>query len=331
MKVTVIGASGRVGKASAFCLAEENLVDEIVIFSRESSFNQLEGEALDMKDALAAKDIHVSIKPSFDPEDITGSDIVIISAGIPRTSDMTRMDVALPNAKIVAQYAQKIGKHAPDSIILVITNPVDVMSYVAYKASGFPRNRVIGLGNHLDSLRFKNIVAKHFKIHVSEIHTRVIGEHGEHMVPLLSSTSIGGILLKDYSPAHYFDVESIINKVKNAGGYVINKKGATEYGPAYAVSNIVKTILNDEKRILTLTTYLDGEIEGVSDVCLGVPVKLGKGGVEVIVPVNMSEDERNGFLIAADMVKTATENVMSIWKEELILKTKTKLKEMKKQ
>ncbi|EKQ54989.1 MAG: malate/lactate dehydrogenase [Methanobacterium sp. Maddingley MBC34] len=311
MKVSVIGASGRVGKAAAFCLAEESAVSEVVLLSREKSLGQVQGEALDMNDAMAAKDIRVSITPTANFEDIKDSKIVVITSGRPRTPEMTRMDVAIPNAKIIAEYAQLIAKHAPESIILVITNPVDVMTYVAYKASGFPRNRVIGLGNHLDSLRLKNLIAKHFNIHVSEIHTRIIGEHGDHMVLLLSSTSIGGILVKYFPQYQSFDVDAIVDKVKNAGSYVINKKGATEYGPAFAISNIVKTIINDEKRILTLTTYLDGEIDDVSDVCLGVPVKLGINGVERIISGKMSDNELEDFKTAARVVKNATNEVMA--------------------
>jgi malate dehydrogenase len=316
MKVSVIGASGRVGKAAAFCLAEESVVSEMVLLSREQSLDHIEGEALDMNDALAAKDIRVSITPSCSFEDMADSKIVVIAAGVPRTSDMTRMDVAVPNAKIVAEYSRLISKYAPESIILVITNPVDVMTYVAYKASGFPRNRVIGLGNHLDSLRLKNLIARHFNIHVSEIHTRIIGEHGDHMVLLLSSTSIGGILVKYFPQYQSFDVEGIIEKVKTAGSYVINKKGATEYGPAFAVSNIVKTILNDEKRILTLTTYLDGEIDDVNDVCLGVPVKLGINGVERIIGIKMSNDELESFKLAAKVVKRSTHEIMELLNED---------------
>lgn len=319
MKVSVIGASGRVGKAAAFSLAEESVVSEVVLLSRENSLGQVQGEALDMNDAMAAKDIRVSITPSSNFEDIADSKIVVITSGVPRTSEMTRMDVAVPNAKIVAEYARLVAKHAPESIILVITNPVDIMTYVAYKASGFPRSRVIGLGNHLDSLRLKNLIAKHFNIHVSEIHTRIIGEHGDHMVLLLSSTSIGGILVKDFPQYQSFDVESIVDKVKNAGSYVINKKGATEYGPAFAISNTIKTIINDEKRILTLTTYLDGEIYGIGDVCLGVPVKLGINGVERIIGVKMSDKELEDFITAAKTVKKAKDEIMAILEGEVNL------------
>ena len=311
MKVSVIGASGRVGKAAAFCLAEENSVNNLVLIARKESFDKVEGEALDMYDALAAKDVNVKITASYDFEDVKNSDIVVLSAGQPRSSGMSRMDVAVPNAKIVAEYARAIAKFAPESVILVVTNPVDIMTHVALKASGFDKHKVFGLGNHLDSLRLKNLISQHFNIHVSEIHTRVMGEHGDNMVPIMSSTSIGGILLKYFKGYDDFDMDRTVEKVKNAGNYVIKKKGATEYGPAFAISNIAMIVLNDEKKILTVSALLDGEIEGVEDVCLGVPVKLGIDGIERIIPIIMTERERKAFLKAAEEVKTKTEEVMN--------------------
>lgn len=310
LKVSVIGASGRVGRAAAFCLAEENAVNNLVLISRKESIDKVEGESLDMYDALAAKDVNVKITSSYDFADMEGSDVIVLSAGRPRSSGMSRMDVAIPNAEIIAEYSRAIAKYAPDSIILVVTNPVDIMTYVALKASGFDKNKVFGLGNHLDSLRLKNLISQHFNIHVSEIHTRVMGEHGDNMVPIMSSTTIGGILLKYFKGYDDFDMDRTVEKVKNAGNYVIKKKGATEYGPAFAISNIVTIILNDEKKILTVSAFLDGEIEGVNDVCLGVPVKLGIDGIERIIPIIMTERERNAFLKAAETVKSGTEEVM---------------------
>jgi malate dehydrogenase len=311
LKVSILGAAGRVGRATAFCLAEESVVGELMLVSRECSLDQIEGETIDMYDALAAKNIKVQIETSCQLERIENSNIVVITAGIPKVAGMSTMDLAIPNAKIVAQYAREVAKHAPESIILVVTNPVDVMTYVAYKTSGFPRKRVLGLGNHMDSLRLKNMLAKHFNVHVSEIHTRIIGEHGENMVPLLSSTSIGGILTKYFPEYSSFDVDDFIEKVKNAGVHVISKKGSTEYGPAFAIANIVNTILNDEKTILTITTYLEDEIEGVNDVCLGVPVKLGRNGVERIIRVKATDEEIKAFLLAAKSVKKYTDKAMA--------------------
>ena len=310
MKVSVIGASGRVGRTAAFCLAEENMVSKVVLFAREKSLEKIEGESLDMYDAMAAKEIRIKILSSCEMENLHDSDIVVITAGVPRTAGMSRSDIAIPNAKIVAEYARLVAEYSPNSIILVVTNPVDVMTYVALKASGFDRNKVFGLGNHLDSLRLRNMLAKHFNIHVSEVHTRVIGEHGDHMVPLVSSTSIGGILIKNYALDGTIDVEGMVKKVINAGSYVIDKKGSTEFGPAYAIANIISTILNDDKKILTVSAYLDGEIEDIKDVCLGVPVKLGINGIERIIPIKMSQNEIDAFKKAAKFVKKETDAVI---------------------
>jgi malate dehydrogenase len=303
-----------VGRTAAFCLAEENVVDNLVLFAREDSLAKIEGESLDMYDAMAAKDISIKIESSCSKENLHDSDIVVITAGIPRDAGMSRSDIAIPNARIVAEYSRLVAEYSPNSIILVVTNPVDVMTYVALKASGFDRNKVFGLGNHLDSLRLRNMLAKHFNIHVSEIHTRVIGEHGDHMVPLVSSTSIGGMLLKNYALDGTIDMEGMVKKVINAGSYVIDKKGSTEFGPAYAIANIITTILNDEKKILTVSAYLDGEIEDIKDVCLGVPVKLGINGIERIVPIKMSDNEIDAFKSAAEYVKKETDIVMKTLK-----------------
>ncbi len=302
------------GRTAAFCLAEENVVDNLVLFAREDSLAKIEGESLDMYDAMAAKDISIKIESSCSKENLHDSDIVVITAGIPRDAGMSRSDIAIPNARIVAEYSRLVAEYSPNSIILVVTNPVDVMTYVALKASGFDRNKVFGLGNHLDSLRLRNMLAKHFNIHVSEIHTRVIGEHGDHMVPLVSSTSIGGMLLKNYALDGTIDMEGMVKKVINAGSYVIDKKGSTEFGPAYAIANIITTILNDEKKILTVSAYLDGEIEDIKDVCLGVPVKLGINGIERIVPIKMSDNEIDAFKSAAEYVKKETDIVMKTLK-----------------
>lgn len=286
------------------------------MYSRESSHNRVKGEVLDMYDALAAEDIESVLTASSNIEDISDSKIVLITSGVPRKDGYTRLDLAVPNAKIIKDYAQAIAKYAPDSIILIVTNPVDVMTSIALKYSGFEKTRVIGLGNHLDSLRLKTILAKHFKIHSGEIHTRVIGEHGDHMVPLLSSTTIGGIPLKYF--VQYSDLESddLVKSIRNAGGNIISKKGATEYGPSYAISNLIRTIINDSKKILTVSTYLEGEVEGVYDVSLGVPVILCKQGIQRIVPVRMNEYEREEFFGAARTVKKCTYKIHDLLEEK---------------
>lgn len=309
VKVSIMGSTGVIGKNVAFTLARADTVDEIVMFVRSQSVDKAKGETFDMYDALAAEDIDCELTPSSDFNDLKGSSIVLITAGIPRQEGMNRRDLAVPNAKIVRAYAKQISIHAPDAIILIATNPVDIMTTVAYEASGFDKMRVIGIGNHLDSLRLKTYFSKFLNINSSEVHTRVIGEHGDHMVPLLSSTTIGGIPLKYFVRSVDVDVNRLINRLKKAGNTIISKKGATEYGPAYAISNLISTIITDSHKILTVSLYLDGEIEGVEGVSLGVPAVLSKKGVAMIVPIHMNEFEKGEFLEAARIVKETTEDV----------------------
>ena len=310
VKVSILGSTGIIGKNVAFTLAREDTVDEIVMFSRPESLNKAKGETYDMYDALAARDIDCRLTPSDDFNDIANSDIVLISAGIHREEGMKRLDLAVPNAKIVSCYSKKIAEYSPDSIILVATNPVDVMTTVALKASGFKKSKVIGVGNHLDSLRLKNYFSRQIDINSSEVHTRVIGEHGDHMVPLLSSTTIGGIPLKYFVEYVDLDITALVEQLKNAGNTIISKKGATEYGPAFAISNLISTMITDSHRVLTVSSFLDGEIEMVEDVSLGVPAVITKKGIAMIVPIHMNPIEKKQFLAAAKTVRDVTYEVL---------------------
>ncbi len=309
VKVSILGATGVIGKNVAFKLARNDTVDEIVLFSRPQSVDKAKGEMFDMYDALAAEDIDCILTPTCDFNDIADSQIVLITSGIPRKEGMKRLDLAIPNARIVSNYAKAVAEHAPDSIIIVATNPVDVMTTIALEASGFDKKRVIGIGNHLDSLRLKTYFSKQININSSEVHTRVIGEHGDHMVPLLSSTTIGGIPLKYFIKSVDIDVIRLVNRLKKAGNTIISKKGATEYGPSYAISNLISTIITDSHKILTVSTYLDGEIGDVKDVSLGVPVVLSKKGIAMIVPIHMNEYEKKEFINAANTVKKSSDEV----------------------
>ena len=322
MKVSIIGASGIVGRATAFSLAENGFVDDLVLISRKNSVQKIKGESLDIYDAMAAIGSDISIGTSSQMDLIEDSDVTIITAGIPRNDDITRMELAKSNAEIVADYSKEVYRNSPESIVLVVTNPVDVMTYVALKKSGLSKYRVFGLGNHLDSLRMRAYMAKHFNVHVNEIHTRVIGQHGIHMVPLMSLTAIGGIPIKDFIKYEYikdapdFDVERTIQKVISAGSDIIGSKGSTEYGPALSIVNVVKAVLKDEKKIFTVSTYLEDEINGVNDVCLGIPAIIGRNGLENIIPIRMDEDEMKRFIKAYDFVKDNTDNIMQYLQEK---------------
>lgn len=315
VKVSIIGATGVIGKNVAFTLAREVTVDEIVMFSRPQSFEKAKGETYDMYDALAAEDIDCRLTPSSDFNDLAGSAIVLIAAGTPRKEGMKRLDLAVPNAKIVAEYSRKIAEYAPDTIILVATNPVDVMTTVALKASGFKRKKVIGVGNHLDSLRLKNYFSRYLDINSSEVHTRVIGEHGDHMVPLLSSTTIGGIPLEYFLEQVEVDVVGLVSRLRNAGNTIITKKGATEYGPAFAISNLISTIITNSHKVLTVSCYVDGEIADVKGVSLGVPAVISKYGIAMIVPIQMNDFENKEFIKASEIIKSATDEVFEFLDE----------------
>lgn len=309
VKISILGATGVIGKNVAFKLARNDTVDEIVLFSRPQSVDKAKGEMFDMYDALAAEDVDCILTPTCDFKNIADSQIVLITSGIPRKEGMKRLDLAIPNARIVSNYAKAVAEHAPDSIIVVATNPVDVMTTIALEASGFDKKRVIGIGNHLDSLRLKTYFSKQININSSEVHTRVIGEHGDHMVPLLSSTTIGGIPLKYFIKSVDIDVIRLVNRLKKAGNTIISKKGATEYGPSYAISNLISTIITDSHKILTVSTYLDGEIGDVRDVSLGVPVVLSKKGIAMIVPIHMNDYEKKEFINAANTVRKSSDEV----------------------
>lgn len=316
-KVSVMGSTGVIGKNVTFKIARAETVSEVVLFAREESLDKAKGQSYDMYDALAAEDIDCLLTPSCDYEDLAGSHIVLISAGVPRKEGMSRRDLAFTNAKIVSEYAKQVAIHAPDAIILVATNPVDIMTTIALDASGFSRDKVIGVGNHLDSLRLKTYFARRLNINSSEIHTRVIGEHGDNMVPLLSSTTIGGIPLKYFIREVELDIKDIIQTLKNAGNTIISKKGATEYGPAYAISNLIVTIITNTHKILTVSLYLDGEIGDVKGVSLGVPSVLSKKGNAMIVPIHMNEYETKKFQIAAEEIRKLTDEVRESLKEEV--------------
>ncbi|HIQ32471.1 MAG TPA: malate dehydrogenase [Methanothermococcus okinawensis] len=314
MKIAVIGASGRIGSTVSFLLAREPSIKHIVLISREKSLKKLEGIRMDMYDALAAeaRDAEIEIYSDKEiPDAVDGSEITVISAGVPRKDGMSRLDLAKVNAKIIKNYVKDISKTC-DTKLFIVTNPVDIMTQKALFESGYDRSQVFGLGTHLDSMRFKVAIAKYFGVHIGEVRTRIIGEHGDTMVPLLSATAIGGIPISRMPGFENFPYKEVVELVKNRGEEIIRLKGGSEYGPASAVVNVIKTIINDDKRVLTLSTYLDGEIDGIGGVCIGVPVKLGRKGVEEIVPIKISPEELETFKHSVQVLKACWESIKDI-------------------
>ncbi len=308
-KVTIIGASGHVGRYTALAVSYIPYVDEIVLFGREGSEEVLHGLACDLHDSFAARGTTLEAGFSTNPKDLENSDIIILTSGVPRRDGQDRMDLAHANARLVAQMAAMVGWYAPKSLFLIVTNPVDVMTAVALKYSGMKTNQVFGLGTHLDSMRLKWNIAHFFGVHVSEVHTRIIGEHGDSMVPLWSATTIGGISIQNLPRFEHLPEERIMRNVKTAGTHIIRRIGATVYGPGDAISTIVRTILGNENRILTVSALISSEIKDVGDVCIGVPAKLNRDGV-FPVAITIDEKEVEEFRISADKIRAVTTEVL---------------------
>jgi malate dehydrogenase len=316
VKVTIIGATGNVGMFAAHAISAIPPMDEILLHGREGREALLKGIAQDLGDSFAARGTDIAVNWTTHLEDAVGSDIVVITAGAPRTPNQDRMDLAMGNARIIAPICQTLGEIAPDTKILMVTNPVDVMTCVALKYSALKPSQVFGLGTHLDSMRLKSLIASYFHVHVSEVHTRIIGEHGESMVPLWSATTIGGIKISNLPGFAHLPVQEIITSVKCSGQAIIQNKGSTVYGPGEAIASLVKTILLDENRILTVSAFIKTEIHGIGgDVCIGVPARINRDGVFPIA-IRIDEAEAMAFRESADKIRGITRAVLDALEKE---------------
>ena len=307
-KVTIIGATGQVGSYAAHAVSQFPHVQEMCLYGRAGNEQFLDGLAHDMMDSFAARGTNTRVTFGTNPKELRGSDIIVLTSGVPRKPDQTRLDLALENAKIVRYYAEQVGRIAPDSILLVVTNPVDIMTTIALKYSGMMPHRVFGLGTHLDSMRLKACLAEFFNVHVSEVHTRIIGEHGDTMVPMWSATTIGGIQIDNMIGIANLPREEMIKRVKNSGSYIIRAKGATVFGPGDAIATLIRTIVEDENRMLTVSTQIRREIFGHEGVCISVPARIIRGGVFPI-GVRLSITETAMFGESVRVIKDLTEKV----------------------
>ena len=311
-KVTIIGATGNVGMFASYAISANPHVREILLYGREGRETVLRGITQDFVDSFAARGTNLKINWTTNLKDAAGSDVVVITAGVPRSPGQDRLDLAMGNARIIAPLAQTVGVIAPETKILVVTNPVDVMTCVALKHSGLKPSQVFGLGTHLDSMRLKSLIAAYFKVHVSEVHTRIIGEHGESMVPLWSATTIGGIKISNLPAFAHLPVKEIIESVKCSGQLIIKDKGSTVYGPGEAIATLVKTVLGDENRILTVSAYIQSEVHGIGegDVCIGVPARINRNGVFPIT-IRIDESEVIAFRESVEKIRTNTRTVLA--------------------
>jgi len=310
-KVTIIGATGNVGGYAAHAISQNPHVHEILLYGREGREGLLKGMVQDLADSFAARGTDITINWSTNLKDTSGSDVIVVSAGLPRTPGQDRLDLARENARVIAPLAQTVGVVAPEAKVLVVTNPVDVMTCVALKSSGMKPNQIFGLGTHLDSMRLKSLIAGYFHVHVSEVHTRIIGEHGDSMVPLWSATTIGGIKISNLPEFSHLPVQEIIRSVKCSGEEIIRNKGSTVYGPGEAIASLVKTVLGDENRILTVSAYVKREVHGMTgDLCIGVPARINRNGVFPIT-IRIDESEVMAFRESMEKIRSITQKVLS--------------------
>ncbi len=304
MKITVIGA-GSVGATTAQRLAEKELGD-IVLLDVVEGLPQ--GKSLDMTQAGPIYGYHCKIVGTNTYEESENSDLVIITSGMPRKPGMSREELLKVNTEIVKSVVEQAVQKSPNAIIIVVSNPLDAMAYVTYKVSGFPRERVIGMAGILDSSRLRTFIASELNVSIENVHAFVLGGHGDTMVPMLRYTTVTGIPITELLSKDKLD--AIIQRTIKGGAEIINflKTGSTFYAPSASIVEMVDTILKDKKKILPCTILCKGEY-GFNDIFLGLPVKLGKNGVEQIVEIKLNKEESDALNRSADSVRKLCQDV----------------------
>ncbi|MFZ3073068.1 MAG: malate dehydrogenase [Thermodesulfobacteriota bacterium] len=289
-KITVIGA-GNVGAQTALWLAQKELGDVLLLDVIEG---MPQGKSLDMMQASAVEGFDSNITGSNDFKDIAGSDIVIITAGLARKPGMTRSDLIGKNIEILKGVMGHISAHAPQAIVIVVTNPLDVMVYAAWKLSGLPPTRIIGMAGALDSARLRAFIAMELKVSVNDVQAMVIGGHADEMVPLARYSTVSGIPISQFISKERFS--AIMDRTKGAGGEIVGllKTGSAYYAPSAAAAEMAEAIIKDKKRVIPCAAYCNGEY-GVKGLYVGVPVILGARGVEKIIEIELNADEKKAF------------------------------------
>ncbi|HLN64268.1 MAG TPA: malate dehydrogenase [Symbiobacteriaceae bacterium] len=309
-KISVIG-SGFTGQGTAIFAAARDLGD-IVLIDLPQRENFAKGVALDLMEAMPVygSDTHFSGTANY--EEIADSDVVVITAGLPRKPGMSREDLVNTNAAIVKDIAEKVKTYAPNSTIIVLTNPVDSMTYVALKASGFPKNRVIGQSGVLDTARYRTFIANALNVSFQDVQGCVLGGHGDDMVPLVRYTNAGGIPIEKLLPKETID--AIVERTRKGGGEIVNLMGTSAgYAPGMSIVEMIDAIVNDRKRIIPTIAYLEGE-HGYNDMCLGVMTVLGGAGLEKIIEIELTADEQ----AALDKSATGVKAMVEMLKEGLL-------------
>jgi len=306
-KVSIIGA-GMTGSTSAHWLAEREIADLVLVDVVEG---MPQGKALDLQEALPVIGKDVTVVGSNDYDVTEGSDIVVITAGMPRKPGMSRDDLLTTNARIVREATEKSLKYSPDAILVMLTNPLDVMAYLTLKVAGLPRERVVGQAGILDSARMRAFVAMETGVSVENIHCYVLGGHGDDMVPLTGHSNIAGIPLNQYLPAE--KLAAIVQRTRKGGGEIVSllKTGSAYYAPSIAITQMVDAILKDKHLIVPASAHMQGEY-GLQDIFFGAPVQLGRKGVEKVIEYDLSDDEKDALEKSADSVRGTIEALRSL-------------------
>ncbi len=297
-KVAVIGA-GFVGAMVGQRIVEKNMADVVLVDVAEGI---PQGKALDIAQSAAVEGFDARIEGTNDFSEIKDSSIVVVTAGFPRSPGMTREDLARKNADVITSVTRNIARFAPDAVMIVVTNPLDVMTHVAWKQSGFPPERVFGMGGVLDEARFKYFLSRALNVSPRDIETLVLGSHGETMVPLASRTTVKGTPVSTILSQE--DFRLIVEKTRQGGAEIVNllKSGSAWHAPSAAVTAMVEAVLGDTRRMMSAAAYLDGQY-GIRNIHIGVPVIVGAGGIEEVCELSLDDDEAAELREAADAAR----------------------------
>lgn len=302
--ITIVGA-GKIGSACALSIVYRGISDVTMVDIQEGL---AKGEALDITQASPSIGFDGVIKGSSDFADMVGSELVIITAGYPRKPNTSRRDLALGNAKIITSVVREVVKYAPECKLLMVTNPVDAMTYIAYKRSGFHRSKVFGMSGILDTSRYRSYLASELNISIEDINGLVIGEHGDLMIPLIDYTTISGIPISDLLESER--IEKIVETARYSAMDVIKLKGATVHAPASSVALMADSIINDRKRLVCVSVIPDGEY-GLKNISIGLPVVLGKNGIEKIIELDLDRNIKSKLSDAASSIDSVISHIHS--------------------
>jgi len=297
-KITIVGA-GNVGATTAHWVAAKELGDIVLVDIVEGV---PQGKALDLLQAGPVEGFDVRIVGTNDYADTAGSDIIVVTAGVARKPGMSRDDLLRTNYGVVRSVVEQCVRYSPDAFMIVVTNPVDAMTYAAWKVSGWPANRVMGMAGVLDSTRFRTFIAMELGVSVEDVSAFVMGGHGDTMVPFVRYSHVGGIPLERLLPKEKID--AIVERTRYGGGEIVNllKTGSAYYAPGASVAQMIEAILKDKKRLIPVIAYLDGEY-GEKDIYVGVPAIVGAGGVEKVIEIDLTDEEQAAFKRSVEAVR----------------------------